>query len=73
MVIGILNGAFMWTSDLVRHIDIAEMNIDFAKVSSYAGLETTGKIRELIGLKTVIKDRHVIIVEDIIDTGVTMS
>ncbi len=71
VLIGILNGAFVFAADLVRELTI-EHEIHFAKFSSYAGTETTGEVKELIGLNMDLKDRDVIIVEDIIDTGTTM-
>lgn len=71
ILVAILNGAFMFAADLVRHLTF-DHEIQFAKFSSYDGMETTGKVRELIGLSIDIKDRDVIIVEDIIDTGTTM-
>ena len=71
VLIGILNGAFVFAADLVRELTI-EHEIHFAKFSSYEGTETTGNVKELIGLNIDLKDRDVIIVEDIIDTGTTM-
>ena len=71
VLIAILNGAFMFAADLVRHLTF-DHEIQFAKFSSYEGMDTTGEVRELIGLSIDIKDRDVIIVEDIIDTGTTM-
>lgn len=71
ILIAILNGAFMFAADLVRHLTF-DHEIQFAKFSSYEGMDTTGKVKELIGVPVNIKNRDVIIVEDIIDTGTTM-
>ena len=72
ILIAILNGAFMSAADLVRKLNF-DHEIQFAKYSSYDGMDTTGNVKELIGLSISLKDRDVIIVEDIIDTGTTMS
>jgi len=71
VLIAILNGAFIFAADLVRGLTI-EHEIHFAKFSSYEGTETTGNVKELIGLNLDLTGRDVIIVEDIIDTGTTM-
>ena len=71
LLIAILNGAFIFAADLVRHLTF-DHDIQFAKFSSYEGTDTTGKLKELIGLPNSIAGRDVIIVEDIIDTGTTM-
>ncbi|KAL4491865.1 hypothetical protein ABPG72_006120 [Tetrahymena utriculariae] len=71
--IGILNGAFIFCSDLIRNLEFLEQQVEFCKVSSYEGTESSGNIKQLIGLKYEIKDRHIIIVEDIVDSGVTMQ
>lgn len=67
----VLNGAFMFASDLMRAFK-APCEISFIKLSSYEGHASTGKVKTLIGLTDNIKDRSVVIVEDIVDTGLTM-
>lgn len=68
----VLNGAFMFAADLVRACQI-ESELAFIKLSSYRGLSTTGRVETLMGLTVPVEGRHVIIVEDIIDSGKTMS
>jgi hypoxanthine phosphoribosyltransferase len=70
--LSVLNGAFMFTSDLMKRITLP-CEISFMKVSSYAGTVTTGRVDELIGLTGTVKDRHVVIIEDIVDTGITID
>lgn len=72
VVIGILNGAFMFLSDLTKEIDLA-VEISFMKISSYEALSSTGQIKTIMGLEKDLKERDVIIVEDIVDTGLSMS
>lgn len=67
----ILNGAYMFAADLSRHLSF-QPEIIFARFSSYEGMDTTGKVRELMGVSVNLHGRDVIIVEDIVDTGLTM-
>ncbi|HZK04128.1 MAG TPA: hypoxanthine phosphoribosyltransferase [Bacteroidaceae bacterium] len=69
--LGILNGSFMFASDLLKEITIP-CQISFMKLASYQGMASTGVIKEVIGLSESIKGRHVIVIEDIIDSGFTM-
>lgn len=68
----VLNGAFMFASDLLKKVNI-ESNISFVKLSSYTGTRSSQVVSELIGLNEVVKGRSVIIIEDIIDTGLTIQ
>lgn len=68
----ILSGAFVFAADLLRKIK-TNCDITFVRLSSYSGTQSTEKIRELLGLNEVLKDRTVVILEDIIDTGHTMD
>jgi hypoxanthine phosphoribosyltransferase len=70
--LSVLNGSFMFTSDLMKHIQLP-CEISFMKVSSYQGTESTGRVDELIGLNSPIAGKHVILLEDIVDTGVTID
>jgi hypoxanthine phosphoribosyltransferase len=72
IILSVLNGSFIFTADLVRHIELP-LKIEFVRLSSYEGTSSSGQITEVLGLKTDLKDQDVIIVEDIVDTGLTLS
>ena len=73
LLVGVLRGAFMVMADLARHIDLP-CEFDFMAVSSYgASTQTSGVVRILKDLDEEIQGRHVIIVEDIIDSGLTLN
>ena len=70
VLIGVLNGAFMFFSDLVKAITI-DASISFVKVASYQGIETTGKVRELIGFSGELRNKDVLVIDDVLDSGYT--
>ena len=72
LFIAILNGSFMFASDLFKELTI-DAEICFIKLASYKGTRSTGHVITSIGLDESLKDRHVIIIEDIVDTGKTLS
>ncbi len=72
LFIAILNGSFMFASDLFKELSI-ECEICFIKLASYKGTKSTGQVITSIGLDATLKERHVIIIEDIVDTGKTLN
>ena len=67
----VLNGSFLFASELIKRFNY-DCEVSFVKLASYEGVQTTGKIKNLIGLNDEIKNRNVIVVEDIVDTGNTI-
>jgi len=69
---GILNGSFMFASDLYKQITVPSQ-ITFLKLASYQGTGSTGNVKRLIGINEDIKDKTVVVIEDIVDTGNTLD
>ncbi|MCK5182163.1 MAG: hypoxanthine phosphoribosyltransferase [Dehalococcoidia bacterium] len=73
LLIGVLKGSFMFMADLIRQLDLP-LDLDFVRLSSYdAARESSGKVEVVHETKTPVKDRDVLVVEDIVDTGITIS
>ena len=73
VLIGVLKGSFIFLADLVRQLDLP-LEIEFIRLSSYgAAKKSSGKVKVVQGLKTEVKGRDVLVVEDIVDTGITIS
>lgn len=68
----ILNGAFMFASDIIKRFE-GNCEVAFVKLGSYQGTSTTGNVETLIGLNLSLEGRHVVIIEDIVDTGNTLE
>ncbi|MEA5428325.1 hypoxanthine phosphoribosyltransferase [Arcicella lustrica] len=71
LFLAILNGSFMFAAELMKSITVS-CEITFLRVSSYQATESTGKVHQILGLSESIENRDIIIIEDIIDTGLTM-
>ncbi|HXZ95302.1 MAG TPA: hypoxanthine phosphoribosyltransferase [Dehalococcoidia bacterium] len=73
LLISVLKGSFVFMADLIRQLDLP-LELDFVRLSSYgAARESSGKVKVVQGVKTAIKGRDVLVVEDIVDTGITIS
>ena len=73
LFIAVLNGSFLFAADLMRNITIQNAEISFIKLASYEGTSSTGEVNELIGINQELKNRNIIVLEDIIDTGNTLE
>jgi hypoxanthine phosphoribosyltransferase len=73
LFVSILNGSFMFAAELLKHIKLLDIQISFVKMSSYSGTRTTGRVNELIGLTENIEGRTVVVLEDIVDSGLTIE
>lgn len=72
IILSILNGSFIFAADLVRHFDFP-LTMEFVRYSSYDGTSTTGNVTKILDIKSDIEGRDILILEDIVDTGLTLS
>ena len=72
LLMPILNGSFLFAADLVRAMDF-DCEVSFVKMSSYAGTQSSGTVKQLIGFPESVKGRDILLIEDIIETGISME
>lgn len=72
LLMPILNGSFMFAADLVRAMPM-DCDVSFVKMQSYSGMQSSGEVKELMGFSEKVEGRHVVLVEDIVETGISME